>query len=87
MKAMGLGKSVEKLDKYQKRLNSGKARKIKPEHVEKIIRKLEAKEKLLLADIEATDKESKKERLRKKLELLREQKSRAHWLHDEIAGD
>ena len=83
---MDLNASVEKLDKYYKRLNKGKAQKIKPEHVEKVIRKLNAKEELLLAEIKETKKESKIKRLVRKLDLLQEQQNRARWLLDEVRG-
>lgn len=81
---MGLEGSVEKLDKYYARLEKGKARKIKPDHVEKVIGKLHAKEAELLAEIEETRKTSKLERLQRKLEVLREQQRRAQWLLETI---
>ncbi|NNL17518.1 MAG: hypothetical protein HKP37_02140, partial [Boseongicola sp.] len=73
---MGLEHAIEKLDKYFKRLEKGKARKIKPDHVEKVLRKLEARERELQNDLENTQKTDKKRRLTKKLELVREQKRR-----------
>ena len=81
---MGLEKTVEKLDKYFERYERGKARKIKPAHVDKAIRKLQVKEELLLAEISETDKESKIDRLNRKLDLVREQQSRAVWLKSKI---
>jgi len=83
---MDLESSVEKLDKYYKRLNKGKAEKIKPDHVEKVIRKLKAKEELLQVEITETKKDSKIERLKRKLDLLREQQDRARWLLNEISS-
>lgn len=85
MKVMALTRSMEKLKKYYARLEAGKAKKIKPGHVEQVIRKLMAKESSLLQEIEAAKKPSKKERLRKKLETTREQIDRARWLMDEIS--
>lgn len=85
MTVMALTRSMEKLKKYHARLEAGKAKKIKPSHVEQVIRKLMAKESSLLQEIEATKKPSKKERLRKKLETTREQIDRARWLMDEIS--
>ena len=76
--------SIEKLDKYYGRLEKGKAQKIKPSHVEKVIRKLEGKEKSLLAEIADTQKDSKIKRLERKLELLRAQQDRARWLQEKI---
>ncbi|MDU8928010.1 hypothetical protein RXV86_11495 [Alisedimentitalea sp. MJ-SS2] len=82
---MDFENSVEKLDKYFKRLSKGKAQKIKPSHVEKVIGKLAKKEVLLRAEIKDTKKESKIERLERKLGLLHEQQSRARWLLEEIS--
>lgn len=81
---MGLESAIEKLDKYYKRLDMGKAHKIRPSHVEKMMRKLDAKAALLLIEHAETDKESKKIRLERKLELVQEQQDRARWLLDKI---
>ncbi len=59
---MGIESTVEKLDKYYKRFNEGKAARIKPTHVDKAIRKLTAREELLLAELAETEKPSKKTR-------------------------
>ena len=83
---MGLERAVEKLDKYFKRLEKGKAQKIKPSHIEKVIRKLEAKAGLLRAELAETDKDSKKQRLERKLEMVQEQQDRARWLETKIAS-
>lgn len=83
---MGFETAVEKLDKYFGRLEKGKAQKIKPSHVEKVIRKLEMKEQILQTELAETEKESKKRRLEGKLEMVREQQSRARWLLEKI-GD
>ncbi len=82
---MGIERSVEKLDKYNKRLTEGKVQKIKPGHVEKVIRKLRAKEKSLLAELEGKTKEVKIERLNRKLSAAREQIGRAEWLLQKIS--
>lgn len=82
---MDLESSVEKLDKYYARLDKGKVRKIKPDHVEKVIGKLKTKEAELIAEIEETRKESRVERLQHKLEVLREQQKRAQWLLGQIS--
>lgn len=82
---MDVERSTEKLDKYYKRLNEGKAKKIKPSHVEKVIRKLQAKEKLLLEEIEETSKDTKLSRLKRKLARVGEQQERARWLLDKIS--
>ncbi len=83
---MDFKSSIEKLDKYYGRLKKGKAQKIKPSHVEKVIHKLEAKEKSLLAEIADTQKDSKIKRLKRKLKLLHEQQDRARWLQNKIGG-
>ncbi len=83
---MDVETSLEKLDKYFKRLKKGKAQKIKPSHVEKVIEKLSNKEEMLLAEIADTQKENKIERLERKRVFLREQTERARWLLKEIGG-
>lgn len=82
---MGLESAIEKLDKYFKRLEKGKVQKIKPSHVDRVIQKLEAKVQLVQAELAETDKETKKQRLEQKLEMIREQQERANWLKSEIA--
>ncbi|WP_300514262.1 hypothetical protein [Aliiroseovarius sp.] len=81
---MGLESATGKLDKYFQRLKMGKARKIKPSHVDKIVGKLEAKAQSLQADLADTEKPEKKQRLEGKLKLVREQQERARWLLSEI---
>ncbi|QGX99057.1 hypothetical protein EI983_12575 [Roseovarius faecimaris] len=81
---MGLHKTVEKLDEYLKRLDQGQVQKIKPSHVEKVIRKLEAKKALLLDELAETGKPDKRERLQAKLGIVHDQLERAHWLQGEI---
>lgn len=83
---MGLDSAIEKLGKYVKRLEEGKAKKIKPSHVEKIIRKLESKDKSLREEIAETEKPEKKQRLEKKLQTVQDQKNRADWLLQEITA-
>jgi hypothetical protein len=84
--AMGLESAVEKLDKYFKRLDKGKVQKIKPQSIEKVIRKLEAKAVLLRSEFAETDKEAKKHRLERKIELVQEQQNRALWLLEKISA-
>lgn len=81
---MGLGKSIEKLDDYFSRLKKGKARKIKPTHVEKVIGKLKAKEKSLKGELASTEKDGKKSRLKQKLAIVSEQMERANWLLQKV---
>jgi uncharacterized protein YaiL (DUF2058 family) len=82
---MKLRNSNDKLDKYLTRLKDGKAGKIKPEHVEKVIGKLETKEALVLAELETCTKEQKRQRLQRKLTFVRDQQDRAKWLLQQIA--
>ncbi len=84
---MGISKSIEKLDEYNRRLESGEAEKIKPKHVEKIIHKLMAKKQGLADELSQAIKESKKERLKHKLEIANEQIERAQWLLEKIRAD
>ena len=81
---MGLKKTIEKLDSYFSRLEDGKATKIKPSHVEKVISKLRAKQALLQDEIDASEKQSQKERLERKLSIAVDQIKRAEWLLKKI---
>lgn len=84
---MGLKKSTAKLDDYFERLKQNKAAKITPEHVEKVLEKLRAKERDLLDDLETAQKVDKAERLRSKLNVVHEQLRRGEWLLEEIRSD
>ncbi len=81
---MALSKHVEKLDKYYERLESGKAKKIKPSHVDKIIQKLKVKHAELQQEIQDSQKASKKDRLERKLSIVTEQITRAEWMLAQI---
>jgi Zn-dependent oligopeptidase len=81
---MAMTKVIEKLKKYYSRLEAGNAKKIKPSHVEKVIDKLLANERILLEEIATTKKKSKKERLKQKLEATRKQIDRGKWLLKKI---
>ncbi len=81
---MSLKDISAKLQDYQDRLKQGKADKIEPKHVEKIIAKLAAKESELLSELETVTKEGKRERLEKKLETLRSGQAKAKWLLEQI---
>ncbi|MFD3189724.1 hypothetical protein ACFMPD_05545 [Sedimentitalea sp. HM32M-2] len=81
---MGLKKNIEKLDAYFDRLRRQKVEKIKPSHVEKVLLKLRAKETELLTDLETSAKDSKSDRLKTKLTVVREQIRRGEWLMREI---
>lgn len=83
---MGLTSTVEKLDKYFRRLDEGKAQKIKPSHLDKVMAKLDAKEASLRAELAETRKPSRRERLEDKLALVGEQRQRAVWLRQRLDG-
>lgn len=84
---MGLTKIGEKLDTYFFRLKDGKAAKIKPGHVEKVIVKLQAKQALLREELSDSRKPSKRERLESKLTVAENQIERARWLLQKIESD
>jgi len=81
---MGVEKYAEKLDDYFERLEDGKAKKIKPSHVLRVISKLKKKAEKLNEEIEVTEKESKKDRLKRKVLIAREHIKRAELLLDKI---
>lgn len=82
---MGLKKLAAKMAEYNDRLNDGKAKAIKPNHVEKILGKLRDKETELTARIAETDNQEKRQRLSRKLTVAREQISRGEWLLDHVS--
>ena len=83
---MGIESIAAKLDKYFGRLEDGKAKKIKPSHVQKAIDKLRTKQKLLEDERREAEKPSKIARLDKKLATVAEQITRAEWLLAKIGA-
>ncbi|RBI83993.1 hypothetical protein DRV85_13310 [Rhodosalinus halophilus] len=81
---MGLKKLAEKVAEYQQRLEAGKAQRIAPEHVEKVLDKLRRKEADLLARIAAEPDAEERADLDRKLRVAREHISRAEWLLREV---
>lgn len=81
---MSIRETAEKLEKYQARLRSGKAEKIQPKHVAKIIDKLTAKEASLASELETTAKPDKRERLEHKLGTVRALIEKARWLASQV---
>ena len=77
---MGLKKLAAKVQEYNGRLESGKASKIKPSHVEAVLQKLRAKSQELEAEIATTTSADKKARLEGKLGIARTHIERAEWL-------
>jgi hypothetical protein len=82
---MGLKKLAAKVEDYNERLESGKASKIKPRDVEKVLEKLRAKSTDLETEIVQTESADKKARLEGKLHVARTHIERAEWLLKELA--
>ncbi|MGP6089560.1 hypothetical protein [Antarctobacter jejuensis] len=81
---MGLKNLAAKVQDYNARLESGKASKIKPRHVEKVLQKLRAKSTELEAEIAEAHSADKKARLADKLQIARTHIERAEWLLNEL---
>jgi len=81
---MGLKKLADKVADYKDRLKRGKASKIKPDHVKKVLEKLRKKVGDLESDITSTKNVDKKARLKRKLGIAREHVERAEWLMKKI---
>lgn len=82
---MGLKKLAEKVAEYNERLESGKANKIKPEHVKRVLEKLQKKSAELTAELTSPHSPEKRARLERKLEVARAQEERAEWLLKEVS--
>ncbi len=83
---MGLKKLTGKVADYRQRLESGKASKIKPSHVEKVLEKLRTKRAELEADVADAHDPDKQARLKRKLAIADEHIDRAEWLLAEISS-
>lgn len=81
---MGLKKLAEKVEEYNERLDSGKASKIKPKHVEKVLEKLRRKTADLEAELAEATSDDDRERLATKLAVARTHTERAEWLLKEL---
>ncbi|SDL11524.1 hypothetical protein [Aliiruegeria lutimaris] len=81
---MALKKTIARLNEYRDRLKNKEVDQIKVGHVEKIIAKLEAKDAELLQRLEEAKKPEKKERLKAKQKIVRNQIARARWLRKQI---
>ncbi|WP_204115415.1 hypothetical protein [Shimia biformata] len=81
---MGLKKNTEKLDRYYARLDRDEVDRIKPAHVEEVIRRLLHREEKLLSELDSATKPDKRDRLAAKLKVVREQIDRGNWLLDEV---
>jgi hypothetical protein len=82
---MGLKNLAAKVEDYYARLESGKASKIKPSHVEKVLQKLRVKADELEAEIATAPSADKKTRLEGKRAIARTHIDRAEWLLKEKA--
>jgi len=82
---MGLKKLAAKLVEYQDRVDAGKARKIEPEHVRKVLDKLRRKEARLADDLAGASDKDVREDLERELNIARQHIARAEWLLQEVA--
>ncbi len=81
---MGLKKLAAKVEEYKERLESGKASKIKPKHVEKVLDKLRRKSADLEAEMARATSDEERARLERKMRVARTHTERAEWLLKEI---
>lgn len=81
---MGLKKLAAKVVEYNERLEQGKASKIMPEDVEKVLRKLQKKCENLKEEAAHATSAEKKNRLQKKLDVAQEHVKRGEWLLEQI---
>ena len=81
---MGLKKLAAKVEEYNARLESGKASKIKPSHVEAVLQKLRSKLTKLETEIATATSADKKARLEGKLAIAQTHIERAEWLLEEL---
>ena len=81
---MGLKKLAAKVVDYNERLEGGKAGKIKPEDVKRILGKLHRKADELEAEVAATKSADKKSQLERKLGIAKTHIERAEWLLKEL---
>lgn len=77
-------KLAEKLEDYLARRDAGKAHKIRPRDVEKVIAKLRARREELLEDL--VRKPDKADRLHAKIVSADDLLARAQWLLAELSG-
>ena len=82
---MGLKKLAAKVEEYNARLEDGKASKIKPRHVEKVLQKLGEKSAELKSEIAEAKSLEKKTRLEGKLAIALTHIERAEWLLRKIS--
>jgi hypothetical protein len=83
---MGLKKLAAKVAEYNERLESGKASKIEPAHVQEVLDKLRKKREGLESSIASESSADKKARLEKKLSVALIHVERAEWLIKELSS-
>lgn len=81
---MGLKNLAAKVVEYNERLEGGKASKIKPDHVEKVLGKLRKKEAELSAEMDIAVSDDRRDRLERKRQVARTHIERAEWLLAEL---
>ncbi len=81
---MGLEKLAAKVIEYNARLESGKASKIKPDDVKKVLKKLRKKSATIQSEIDGATSPEKKSQLQNRLGIAQAHIARAEWLLKEI---
>lgn len=81
---MKLSHSIEKLGNYYERFRKGKVEKIKLKHVDRVLEKLRTKKASVEKELIESKKEEKRDRLTRKLSVLKFQIDRGEWLRSQI---
>jgi len=81
---MALSDLAKKLADYRARLDAGQADRIAPAHVDRVIRKLEAKRAKLVDELATATAETERERLERKRAKAAALIEQAHWLRDQL---
>ena len=84
---MEIKKSVEKLDKYVRRVEKGKAQKVKPSHVKEVLTRLKSQHHALRVDLRVSEDEAERARIGHDIDAVQEQIDRAEWLLSKLAVD
>lgn len=83
---MGLSDLAEKLEEYRARLAAGQVSRIQPEHVDRVVRKLQDKQRKLADELEGEQHSSEREVLTRKLAKVDDLIEQATWLREQLAG-
>lgn len=81
---MALSDHAERLAEYRARLEDGRADRIEPAHVERVIAKLRAKQASLLARLATASAQGERERLQRKLAKAEALIEQACWLREQL---